>query len=258
MSSHLCIGDPHRKPGESLKRFEWLGKAIVDLKPTHVICMGDFNDMGSLSSYDKGKKSFEGARIEADIQASHMALEAIRSPLEAYWAKQKKAKGKLYNPEFIMLGGNHDEGRIARVVNSNPELEGLISIEKLGYEEFGWKYVPYNQPIILDGVAYCHHFASGIMGKPIGGKRLANTLIQTNLQSSTVGHDHGFHYAFQPRADGRMVHGLSAGCYTEASPKYAEGSDKFWWRGLILKTNVKDGEYSLKQFNMDEVKANWG
>jgi len=256
--THLVIGDTHAKPDENPRRFEWLGKAIIDLKPDVVICMGDFNDMGSLSSYDKGKKSFEGKRIEADIQASHIALKLIRSPLEAYWARQKKSKYQLYNPKFEMLGGNHDEARIERVINSNPELEGLISIEKLGYEKFDWNYTKYTKPLIVDGIAYCHHFASGIMGKPIGGKNMARTLISTNLQSSTVGHDHGFHYAFQPRADGRTVHGLSAGCYTEDIPKYAEGADKFWWRGLILKTNVHDGEYSLKQFNMNEVKSNWG
>lgn len=263
--THLVIGDTHAKSGEDLSRFSWLGKAIMDLRPTKVICLGDFNDMGSLSSYDKGKKSFYNASIEADILTSHMALGMIREPLEAYWKRSKKSlnimhnKGKplVYKPEFIMLGGNHDEARIERTIQSNPELTGLISIEKLGYAKFGWKYIPYTVPCIVDGIAYCHHFASGIMGKPIGGKYLASSLIATNLQSSTVGHDHSFQYASKPRADGTLVHGLSAGCYTEDEPPYANGAHKFWWRGLIYKTNVKNGDYSLKQFTMDEVKANW-
>lgn len=257
MNSHLVIGDPHAKPEEDLSRFSWLGKAIMDLRPSKVICMGDFNDMGSISSYDKGKKSFINASIEKDIQTSHLALGLIMEPLVSYYKKSKKNINKLYKPQFYMLGGNHDEARIDRLIQSNPELEGLISIEKLGYEKFGWNYVKYTSPVVLDGIAYCHHFASGIMGKPIGGKYLANQLIATNLQSSTVGHDHSFQYACKPRADGRLVHGLSAGCYTEDSPSYANGAHKFWWRGLVYKTNVNDGDYSLKQFTMDEVKANW-
>lgn len=254
MESHLVIGDPHAKPHEDLWRFTALGNAIVDLKPTKVICMGDFNDMGSLSSYDKGKASFVTQSIQEDINASHAALKLIRAPLLAKWKKDKK---KSYNPEFIMLGGNHDEGRIDRTLEKNTELTGFLSLYALGYETHEWTYVPYTLPIIIDGIAYCHHFASGIMGKPIGGKYVAKSLIDTNLMSSTVGHDHGFDYDCRPRADGTMVHGLSAGCYTEDKPAYAEGAHKFWWRGLILKTNVRDGDYSLKQFTMDEVKANW-
>lgn len=257
MTSHLVIGDPHAKPGEDLSRFDWLGNAIMDLRPTKVICLGDFNDMGSLSSYDKGKKSFHNASIEADILTSHIALGKIIAPLIEYWRKAKKPKAQLYNPKFYMLGGNHDEARIERTIQSNPELTGLISIEKLGYEKFGWEYIKYTVPVVIDGIAYCHHFASGIMGKPIGGKYLASSLISTNLQSSTVGHDHSFQYACKPRADGTLVHGLSSGCYTEDAPSYANGAHKFWWRGLIYKTNVKDGDYSLKQFTMDEVKEKW-
>lgn len=252
--SHLIIGDPHRKPKESLDRFTWLGRAIMELRPTKVICMGDFNDMGSLSSYDMIKPN----SIKEDIDASHEALDAIDKPHREYRLKAKKAAKDLYYPKKYMLGGNHDEDRIFRAIKNQPELAGLIDIHALGYTKYGWNYIPYTVPLILDGIAYCHHFASGIMGKPIGGKYLASSLVDKNLQSSTVGHDHGFSYASRAKADGSLVHGLSAGCYTEDKPSYAKGAHKFWWRGLILKTNVKDGDYSLKQFTMDEIKERWG
>lgn len=62
MSRHLVIPDTQVKPNESIDHLLWAGKYAVDMQPDTIICIGDWWDMGSLSSYDKGKKSFEGRR----------------------------------------------------------------------------------------------------------------------------------------------------------------------------------------------------
>ena len=62
MATHLVIGDPHCTPKASNERFLWAGRVAADYKVSHVICMGDFCSMDSLSTYDRGKKSFEGRR----------------------------------------------------------------------------------------------------------------------------------------------------------------------------------------------------
>ena len=62
MATHLVIGDPHCTPRTSNERFLWAGRLAADVRATHIICMGDFCSMDSLSSYDRGKKSFEGIR----------------------------------------------------------------------------------------------------------------------------------------------------------------------------------------------------
>ena len=74
MATHLVIGDPHCTPKATNDRFLWAGKFARDLKPNTIICMGDFASMDSLSSYDKGKKSFEGRRYKKDIDHAHDAL----------------------------------------------------------------------------------------------------------------------------------------------------------------------------------------
>ena len=71
MATHLVIGDPHCTPKASNDRFLWAGKFAHDLKPNTIICMGDFASMDSLSSYDKGKKQFEGRRYKKDIDHAH-------------------------------------------------------------------------------------------------------------------------------------------------------------------------------------------
>ena len=82
MATHLVIGDPHCTPKASNDRFLWAGKFARDLKPNTIICMGDFASMDSLSSYDKGKKQFEGRRYKKDIDHAHDALDKFNKGLE--------------------------------------------------------------------------------------------------------------------------------------------------------------------------------
>ena len=74
MATHLVIGDPHCTPGTSNERFLLAGRLAKDIKATHVICMGDFCSVDSLSSYDKGKMSFEGKRFNKDVEHTEDAL----------------------------------------------------------------------------------------------------------------------------------------------------------------------------------------
>jgi len=77
MATHLVMGDPHCTPKASNDRFLWAGKLAADLKPNTIICMGDFASMDSLSSYDKGKKQFEGRRYKKDINHAHDATKVL-------------------------------------------------------------------------------------------------------------------------------------------------------------------------------------
>ena len=62
----LCIGDTQVKPGIDLGYLDRVGKYLVEKEPDIVVHLGDHWDLPSLSSYDVGKKSFEGRRyVEA-------------------------------------------------------------------------------------------------------------------------------------------------------------------------------------------------
>ena len=115
MVSHLIVGDPHCKPGVSNKRFEYLGKFIIDKQPDVIICIGDFADMESLCSYDRGKKDFEGRRYNNDINAVHEALSLIQTPTSEYNEQQRRNKKTQYRPRKILTLGNHEQ-RIDRAV----------------------------------------------------------------------------------------------------------------------------------------------
>lgn len=255
MTSHLIIGDPHCKPGVSNKRFEYLGKFIVDKKPDVIVCIGDFSDMESLCSYDKNKKSFEGRRYQKDIEAVHEALELIEAPTKQYNEQQRKNKKTQYRPRKVLTLGNHEQ-RIERAIECSPELEGTIGYEDLKYKDYGWEVVPYTVPIEIDGVFYCHFFPSGLKGEAISGVNVASNILTKMMVSSTVGHNHLFDYATRALPNGKRIQGLSAGCFANLShiEKYAINVQYMWWAGLVLKHNVKDGEYDLEVFSMRRLK----
>ena len=95
MATHLVIGDPHCTPKASNERFLWAGRLAADYKVSHIICMGAFCSMDSLSSFDRGKKSFEGRRYQKDMEHSHNALFLFNKGLGKHKARK------------IMLHGNH-------------------------------------------------------------------------------------------------------------------------------------------------------
>jgi len=261
MTTHLVIGDPHATPGVSNDRFLWLGRAILDIRPDVVVCMGDFADLDSLCNYDRNTRSFEGRRYKLDLTCIHDALSKTLHPWASANAKlADKKKRKIQLPRMVMLGGNHDEGRIEKATNVHPELHGTISIDDLGYKALGWEYVPFLEPIEIDGIHYCHYFKSGNSAtyNAISGISIGRSLLQRNHASSTVGHSHVLDIASAVRPDGSRIWGLSAGCYTPAEPSYAKGSDKFWWRGLIVKRNVRNGDYDLETISLQEVERRYG
>ena len=136
MATHLVIGDPHCTPKASNDRFLWAGKFARDLKPDTVICMGDFASMDSLSSYDKGKKSFEGRRYKKDINHAHDALDKFNKGLEGRRLRK------------IMLLGNHED-RIDRTVDDIPELEGTISTNDFKFENLVGRFMSTKNPSML-------------------------------------------------------------------------------------------------------------
>ncbi len=259
MVSHLCIPDSHAKHGVSNRRFTWLGKLIADRKPDVIVNIGDWYDMESLSSYDKGKKSFEGRAYKKDIGAGIDALVRVDQEIILGNATNKKNKKKLYSPRKVSLIGNHEE-RIERAVNNNRELEGTIGYHDFMFEEFGWEVIPYLKPITIDGVTYSHFFPSGVNGKPVSGETPALKLIRTQLTTCVQGHVHTRDYAERTGSDGKRVSGLVVGCFLDSTQyeSYAGEANKMWWRGLVILNDVHDGMFEPEFISIKMLEEKYG
>ena len=255
---HLVIPDAHAKPGCNKDRFRWLGHLIVETQPDKIICLGDFADMESLCSYDRGKKDYNGRSYRLDIDATIAAQEALFSPIWAYNAARREGRRKQYRPELHMLYGNH-EARISRAIDmDHVVLEGIISLEDLEYEKFGWRTYPFLDKVSLDGIIYSHYFVSGVMGRAISGENPAASLIAKHHMSCTAGHTHTLDVARRTRADGSPMRGLIAGCFFDHWEGYAGQANDLWWRGVLMKHNVADGDYDLQEISLKELEKRYG
>lgn len=253
---HLVIPDSHARPNENLRRFEWLGEMIMKEMPDVIVDIGDWWDMESLSSYDKGTRSFEGRRYKADIEAGHKAELLAFGPIIKYNNTRSKHKKKHYTPLIIRTLGNHEQ-RIAKVPERQSELEGTIGIEDVSSRLNGpldIRTYPFLHRAIVDGVCYSHYFVSGIMGKPIGS---AHLLLSKHYHSCTAGHAHSRDWAEGVRADGVRMRGLISGSYLDPDhdSHYADSqSQGLWWSGLHIKNQVNDGNYDLDEWSIDRIK----
>ena len=91
----LIIPDCHASPDYDNRRFEALGNFIIKEQPEYITCLGDFADMSSLSSYDKGTKGFEGRRFKKDIVSAIDAQVKLFAPLKKFNLQKRKNKEKM-------------------------------------------------------------------------------------------------------------------------------------------------------------------
>ena len=254
MAKHLIVPDCQVKPGVPLEQLTWAGKYAAHKKPDHIIMIGDFADMESLGMYDVGKKSFEGRRYKADIEAAHLGMEMLMAPIRQEQNRLRQNKEKIWKPKLTLTLGNHED-RISRAVEADPKLEGVLSIDDLNYERWGWNVIPYLEPICIDGVMYCHYFTSGIMGKPVTS---AQAMINKKFMSCVMGHVQGRQIAYGTRADGKQITGIFVGGYYQHDEAYLRWQGNKHWRGLWMLHEVSDGSFDEMPISIGYLERKYG
>ena len=248
----LVIPDTQIKPGVDTTFLTHVGMYIVEKKPDIVVHLGDHWDMPSLSSYDKGTKSFEGRRYKADIEAGNAAMKQLLAPLEAYNKQKKKNKEKLYKPVMHLLCGNHSY-RIVRAVNEDPKLEGTIGLQDL--DTSGWIFHPFLEVAVISGIAFSHYFTTGVMGRPCATAQAQ--LRQANM-SCISGHQQGLQMHTGKRADGVLLTSIIAGsCYTHEEDYLGpQGNNHF--RGIITLHDVQpSGQFEVMPVSLRYLKSKY-
>jgi hypothetical protein len=247
--SHIVVPDTQVKPGVPTDHLEHAGKYIADRKPDTVIMLGDWADMHSLSSYDKGKKSFEGRRYKQDVASSGEAMERFLAGL----------KGMRKRPRLVMLKGNHEQ-RIDRAIEDDAKLEGTIGYEDLGFSAAGWECYPFLQPVTIDGVTYCHFFprsASGSISQTTRGAPNAKAQLVREGGSCVAGHQQGLDMACLPLR-GRLQWGIIAGSFYQHDEAYLSPQGNAHWRGLVVLHEVNEGYFDPMTVSLGFLKRRYG
>lgn len=251
---HLIIPDTQVKPGVNTDHLEWAGKYAADKMPDVIVMIGDWWDMESLSSYDRGTKGFEGRRYTKDIEAGNKAMDKFMAPILRKQKQMRKAKKKVWKPRLVFTLGNH-EHRIERAVNEDAKLDGLLTYDDFNLAKYGWEVYPFLEPVVIDGIAYCHYFTSGVMGRPVSNPKL---MLGKKFMSCTMGHVQDRDIAFARKADGSRITGLFAGIFYQHEEGYLNPQTNGSWSGLWYKHEVDDGSYDEMPVSLTYLKGRYG
>lgn len=226
------VPDTQVKPGVDTDHLAAYGKYIAEKRPHVVVCIGDWFDMPSLSSYDKpGSRNAEGRRIRADLDAGISAMERFVTPF---------AKISGYSPAMHFTKGNHCH-RADRAVNDDPRIEGLLTSADFGLEQFGWTVHEFLAPVEIGGVMFVHYLPTGVMGRPATSARL---LVQKAHQSVVVGHQQGLQMEIGHRANGTPMIGIIAGSFYSHTEDFLPPTvNAGHWRGALFMHETKDGAF---------------
>jgi hypothetical protein len=247
--THIVISDCQVKPGVDLEYLTCTGNYIAEKKPDAIINIGDFADMPSLGVFDIGKKSFEGRRYKKDIEAARAGMEALMAPIHA-----EMKRDPSWKPKLIFTLGNHEE-RILRAINSDPKMEGTISMDDLGFKEHGWEVYDFLVPVEVDGIAYCHYFTSGAMGRPVSSAR---ALVNKKHQSCVMGHNQNWEMHREVKGNGDPILGLFVGAFYEHNEDYLGPQGNNYGRQIWMLHEVNGrGGYLPKPVSLDHLKRKY-
>jgi len=252
VTRHLIIPDTQIKPDCPIEHMYWAGRYAVAMKPNVIVHLGDHWDMPSLSSYDVGKKSFEGRRYSADVESGNKAMKVFTDCIRAEQKRLRTNKKKVWKPRLVFTLGNH-ENRIERAIENDAKLEGLMSYDDLNLR--GWEVHPYLQPVIIDGIAYCHFFTSGVMGRAVTNAKL---LLQKKHMSCIMGHVQDRDIAFDRDAQGRRMTALFAGIFYQHNEDYLNPQTNGSWSGLWVFNEVDNGTFDEMPVSMTYLRRKYG
>ena len=148
-------------------------------------------------------------RYTKDIDAGIDGMAKFMEPIIKERQRLRRNKHKTWKPRMVFLIGNHEQ-RIERAIETDAKLEGLMSYDHFMLDKMGWEVVPFLEPIVIDGIAYCHYFTSGVMGRPVSCAKL---MLQKKFMFCIMGHVQDRDIAYARKADGTNITGLFAGIF---------------------------------------------
>jgi hypothetical protein len=249
----VVIADTQVIKGAPLEHIHALAKYIWEVKPAHLVHIGDHWDFKSLSSFSSELER-EGMRLQDDMAAGTDSLHIITDYIKARNAKCKKSK---YKPALHFCMGNH-EHRLQRYIECHPVLAGFVDLEHV-IESAGWTVHPFLQPVFINEVCFVHYLQNTASSRAVGGS-IENKL---NKFPHSFVHGHQQQYQFGRRQNllGRPHFGVCAGSFYIHDEGY-RGANNTEIRGFAhLKsfTNRYDYlDYDVDFVSLERLLENYG
>ena len=193
--------------------------------------IGDFLDMDTISSFNKGRPgNTEGRYLIDDFTMANKILDRHQEII------------RRNNPDatFFYLEGNHEE-RVNRFMAEAPHLKGLLDIKsQLRLDERGIEWIPsWSERVV-------HHIGkAGFVHGRYTNKYHAAKMVDTYGQSIFYGHTHDI--MCHPKineGDGSLYVGQSIGCLCEYRQQYLKGSPTNWQQGFMELFLLPSGHFT--------------
>jgi hypothetical protein len=249
---HIYIPDTQIKPGVPTDHLLWAARYVAHKRPQRLIFAGDWADMQSLSSYDKGKLSAQGRFYQDDVDAANDGM-------DLFFGELKKVAPRGYKPDKHLTLGNH-EGRITRHVEANPELKGKVGLDDLNYKDHGVKVHPFLKPVILDGITYIHYCPLNAKGRVYDNKMGApgaEAQAKRMMRTTVCGHRQGLDVA-TIETPGKRIRGVIAGSFYQHEEGYMTPLGNSHWQGILVFNDIHDGDFDLVEVSLDYLARRYG
>lgn len=193
-----------------------------------IIYGGDFLNMDSISSHNENNlRAIAATSIYDEAKAGNVMLN-----------RHERITPTCKRRTF--LTGNH-ENRIERYINANPQLRGLIEVDKLlKLEKRGYKYVPFwekgkthrvGKAVFIHGEYTNAHHAAATVGA-----------YGTNV---FYGHTHDIQsHSKTTKGNNKTKIGQSLGCLLAYSQEYMRGTPSKWQQGFGVFWFLPDGFFN--------------
>ena len=183
----LFVSDCHI-PYHDKRAYELMLKVAKEFKPNHVIVLGDFIDMYTVSDHSKDPNR------------------ALKLDTEAQEAKKELARLKeLGAQNNVFIAGNHEDRLTRYLQDKAPELFNIISIPHiLGLDKIGFQYVPYKDNYKLGKLHVTHDCGNA-------GRYAVQKALDTFQKNIVLGHLHRLSYVVEGNAEGESHVGASFG-----------------------------------------------
>lgn len=241
---HIAIPDTQTKRGVRIDHIHAAGVYCSLKKPDVIALLGDMGDFESCSFWDRKDWDFGQRSYQHDMNALEVMLQTFLAPI----IEESERTGWV--PYIFVTMGNHED-RVDRALSSAKMARFRDAIEHPRdlYKRYGIETFEFKEPVIVDGIAYCHYFANPMTGRPLGG--MMATRLKNVGFSFTMGHQQLLDVGNRQLANGQVQRAAVAGAFYMHDENYKGPQGNLHWRGILVKNEVDGyGDYSLMDVNM--------
>lgn len=233
----VVVPDVHLEPGTPLDpSYVAVRGFIRDLRPDHVMLLGDFGEFECFNHHDRKKKLLlEGARYSKTVDLLNGELDFLQ---------------KYSNAVHYCLG-NH-EGWVVKYVEEHPEVQGKVDlVQDLGLEGRGIRWCEWGETLSIGKINFSHGWRVNLHHAKASALEFGDHIF--------YGHTHD-HQEYTPhfRKDQSPYAAVSCGCLCSRNPSYMRGVATRWINGFVYFEVRPDGNFNHHWLAIVDGKFSYG